>query len=147
MHITLKYWNRERTIKFRLLNSSLTVGNSKSWPRGLNLMAPGGLSLVVYKWLRQCALWRLWRKRSCWELSAKVSKLSVRSLITIIYIFYYFLLLHHHHHHYNQLQRQLVESVQSKTSNRIRVSNISRFWSSNFRKLSHSCSVDRSQAP
>ena len=25
-------------MKFRLLNSNLTVGNSKSWPRGLNLM-------------------------------------------------------------------------------------------------------------
>ena len=35
--------------KFRLLNSNLTVGNSKSWPRGLNLVAQGDLSLVVYK--------------------------------------------------------------------------------------------------
>jgi len=33
-------------MKFRLLNSNFTVGNSKSWPRALNLMAPSGLSFI-----------------------------------------------------------------------------------------------------
>ena len=46
------YWNRERTTKFRLLNSYFTVGNSKSWPRALNLMAPRGRCAEVWR-----ALW------------------------------------------------------------------------------------------
>ena len=34
---------------------TLTAGNSNWWPRVLNCMAPGGLGLTVYRWLRQCA--------------------------------------------------------------------------------------------
>jgi len=51
---TIHNQKSDRTIKFRLLNSYLTAGNSNWWPRVLNRMAPGGLDLTVYRWLRQC---------------------------------------------------------------------------------------------
>jgi len=53
----------DRTIKFRLLNSYLTAGNSNWWPRVIKSMAPGGLGLTVYRWLRKWAWRQLWRKR------------------------------------------------------------------------------------
>ena len=37
-------------MKFRLLNSYFIVGNSKSWPRVLNRMAPDGQSFTLYRW-------------------------------------------------------------------------------------------------
>jgi len=40
-------------MKFRLLNSYLIAGNSNWWPRVLDHMAPCGLGLTVYRWLRQ----------------------------------------------------------------------------------------------
>jgi len=40
-------------MKFRLLKSNLTAGNSYSWPRVLSRKAPDVLCFTVYRWLRQ----------------------------------------------------------------------------------------------
>jgi len=56
------------TVKFSLLNSYLIAGNSQSWPRALNCMAPDGMSFTVYRWLRP--LQQLWWKQSYWAFTA-----------------------------------------------------------------------------
>ena len=70
----------DRAIKFRLLNSYSTAGNSNWWPRVLNCMAPGGLGLTVNRWLRQwnvetrlCVI----RVSSCQSLADSLVPISV----------------------------------------------------------------------